>query len=58
MLISVSLTLEMLEEAELTADEGSLVCDGCSDAHYCPGPEKIGCIHCRILWHAGYPWLE
>ena len=29
---------QMLEEAALIADEGSLVCDCCSDAHYCPGP--------------------
>ena len=29
---------QMLEEAGLIADEGSLVCDCCSDAHYCPGP--------------------
>ena len=32
---------QMLEDAGLTADEGSLVCDSCSDAHYCPGHEKI-----------------
>ena len=32
---------QMLEEARLTADEGSLVCDCCSDAHYCPELEKI-----------------
>ena len=32
---------QMLEEAGLTADEGSLVCDCCSDAHYCPGPKKL-----------------
>ena len=28
----------MLEEAGPTADEGSLVCDCCSDAHFYPGP--------------------
>ena len=50
---------QMLEEAGLIADEGSVVCDCCSDAHYYPGPEKFGCIHCRVVWHnAGYPWLE
>ena len=32
---------QMLEEARLTADEGSLVCECCSDAHYCPESEKI-----------------
>ena len=32
---------QMLEEAGLTADEGRLVCDCCSDAHYCREPEKI-----------------
>ena len=32
---------QMLEKAGLTADEGSLVCDYCFDAHYCPGPEKL-----------------
>ena len=32
---------QMLEEAGLTADEGSLVCHCCRDAHYCPEPEKI-----------------
>ena len=31
----------MLEEAGLKGDEGSLVCDCCSDAHYYLGPEKI-----------------
>ena len=35
---------EMLEEAGLTADEGSVVCDCCSDANYCPGPEKL-CLY-------------
>ena len=35
---------QMLEEAGLTAAEGSLVCDCCSDAHYCPEPEKI-CLY-------------
>ena len=50
---------QMLEEAGLTADEGTLVCDCCCDAHYCPSPKKFGCLPCRILWHdAGYPWLE
>ena len=29
---------QMLEEAGLAADEGSLVCDCCSGAHYCRGP--------------------
>ena len=29
---------QMLQEAGLTADEGSLVCECCSDAPYCPGP--------------------
>ena len=29
---------QMLEEAGLRADEGSLVCECCCDAHYCPGP--------------------
>ena len=29
---------QMLEEAGLTADEESLVCDCSSDAHYCPRP--------------------
>ena len=29
---------QMLAEAGLTADEGSLVCDCVSDAHYCPRP--------------------
>ena len=32
---------QMLEEAGLTSDEGSLVCDRCCDAHCCPEPEKI-----------------
>ena len=32
---------QMFEKAGLTADEGSLVCDCCCDAHYCPEPEKI-----------------
>ena len=32
---------QMLEEARVTTDEGSPVCDCCSDAHYCPGPEKL-----------------
>ena len=48
---------QMLEEAGLTADEGSLVRDCCSDVHSCP--KKFGCMRCRILWHdAGYPSLE
>ena len=32
---------QMLEAAGLTADEGSLVCDCCSDAHRCRGPKKL-----------------
>ena len=32
---------QMLEEVGLTAAEGSRVSDRCSDAHYCPGPEKL-----------------
>ena len=34
----------MLEEAGMTADEGSLLCDCCSDAHCCPELEKI-CLY-------------
>ena len=32
---------QMLEEAGRIADEGSMVCDCCSDAQDCPKPEKI-----------------
>ena len=32
---------QMLQEAGLTTDEGSLVCDCCSDARYCPWPRKL-----------------
>ena len=32
---------QILEEAGLSADEESVVCDCCFDAHYCPWPEKI-----------------
>ena len=28
---------QMLEVAGLTAEERSLMCDCCSNAHYCPG---------------------
>ena len=32
---------QMLEEARPTADDGSLVCGCCSDAHYRLGPYKL-----------------